>query len=290
MAGKEQSITVGTPLSEAATVAGIVADAAKAKSEVKVQRTHEAGAPFTVLVGRDGEQRIESLSNYEAPRKKAAVAFVEQESFVEYVTLYAGMDTRVFCDLDKASFLAVIDYHRVNAGDAEGRRGEHRATLQLRFAEGFTAWQAVAKQPVSQAVLAEFLEDHYADITEPEGAEILELVKTLEVNNDVAFKSAQRSSDGGYNLNYQETVTAKAGQAGTIEVPSKLLLELQVFQGGRVMELPVRIRFRLDGGRVFFGLTFLGIEKLLRDEVARVRHAIAANIGREVWAGSVQIG
>jgi uncharacterized protein YfdQ (DUF2303 family) len=283
------SFPSATP-AEAAVVAALVSQAAQARGSLTIYRTKENGTPFTVVVDHSGAQRIESLASHEPLRKKAAAAFVEVSGFVDYVKLYADLHSRVFCDLAKASFLALIDYPDKDSLDGGARRAEHKASLQLRFTEEFEAWRQVAAQPIGQGALAEFLEDHYQDVTEPDGAAILELVKTLEVRNDVAFKSAQRRSDGGYDLTYAETVTARAGTQGTIEVPSKLLLELQVFQGGRVMELPIRIRFKLIDGKVIFSLTFLGLEKLLRDEVLAVREKIATAIERPVWAGSATVG
>jgi uncharacterized protein YfdQ (DUF2303 family) len=288
MAKMVPEVNVGVQPAEATVVASLVADAARARSEIKILRTSERGAPFAVL-DDCGRQRVEALGVYEGPRKRASVGFVEQQGFVDYINLYADQSSRIFCDMDKAGFVAVLDYHETNTGDDVGRRGEHRATLQLRYTEEFGQWKALTGMAIKQAALAEFLEDHYNDIAEPDGAAILELVRALEVKNDVAFKSSQRRNDGGYDLTYSETVTARAGQQGTIEVPSKLLLQVQVFQGGRVMDLPVRVRFKLDGGTVFFALAFLGLEKLLRDEVAAVRVAIAEAIKRPVWAGGVAL-
>lgn len=74
-----------------------------------------------------------------------------------------------------------------------------------------------------------------------------------------------------------------------MEVPSRFLLKIQVFQGGAVMELALRLRYKLNNGALFFHLSFLGLEDLIRDEVMRVRDAIAADISRPVWAGTSEI-
>jgi uncharacterized protein YfdQ (DUF2303 family) len=255
-----------------------------------VQRTHDKGAPYTVLVDERGAQRVCSLAEYEPPRKKAQVQFQEQRSFAEYINTYADGSSRVFCDVEKRTFTAILDYHESESADGIGRRGEHRAVLTLKFTETMIAWLSLAKEPVLQATFAEFLEDHYSDIEEPDGASVLELAKTLEVKNNVAFKSTQRKSDGGYDLHYEEQVSTRAGVMGTIEMPSRFLLAVQVFQGGRVMELPMRLRFRMHGDKVSFAVTFLGLDRLLRDEVNRVREEIAAEISRSVWAGSAAVG
>lgn len=276
---------------EAGVVADLVTRAVLAESAARpIMNTHPNGEPFVVLVDANGAQRIHGLAAHEPPRKKAVATFVEAQSFVGYVNAFADEHSRVFCDVAERKFFAILDYHDPETADGLGRRGEHRAAFELKLTPAIEAWLALAAKPVPQAMFAEFLEDRYQDIEEPEGAAVLELAKTLEMKNDVAFASTQRRSDGGYDLNYKETVQAKAGQSGTMEVPARILLAVQVFQGGGVIRLPVRLRFRLSGSSLFFALTFLGMEDLLRDEVENVRGMIGGAIERPVWAGSATIG
>ena len=276
------------------TEAGAVADLASrtvlaAAGERPIQRTAAGGKPFTFLLDTEGAQKLQSLEALEPPRKKAVASFVEMASFVEYVNAFADGRARLFCDVDKRSFTAIFDYHESTAEDAAGCHAEHRAGLTLRLTPAMEAWMRLAKEPVSQAALAEFLEDRFRDISEPAGADVLELAKTLEVKNNVAFKSTQRRSDGGYDLNYEEAVSSKAGQQGTMEIPSKFTLAIGVFQGGNQMSLPMRLRFALRGGSVWFSLTFLNLEELIREEVDDVRDQIAEGTKRPVWAGTVTI-
>lgn len=274
---------------EAAVVAGLAKENAMLGQEIRIQRTHPEGAPFAVVLQGD-EQKILPLAIFDPPRKAAGVQFYETSDFIDYVKLYADASSRIFCDVEARKFTAILDYHKPDADDASGRRGQHTATLTLRLTPTMDAWMKLAAGPIPQAVLAEFLEDRHGDIEEPAGAEILELAKTLEVKNDVAFKGAQRAEDGGYNLMYQETIAAKAGQAGTLTIPTRLLLSVQVFQGGKLVHLPVRLRFGLNNGAVSFRLTFLGLENQLRDEVRTVREQIETETGRAAWAGSARLG
>ena len=277
--------------SEAAAVAELATRAAlAAAAERPIQRTQEGGKPFTTLLLADGSQAIHSLAEFEPPRKKAHARFCEAQAFIDYINIYADEHSRVFCDVEKRSFAAIIDYHDAASPDASGRRGEHQAGFALRLTETMQAWLDLTKEAVPQAGFAEFLEDHYMDVEEPDGAGVLELAKTLEIKNNVAFKSTQRRSDGGYDLNYEEQIATRAGMQGTMEVPARLMLAIQVFEGGQVAGLPARLRFRLAGGSVWFLLKFLGLERVLRAEVERVRESIAEGTGRPVWAGAATIG
>lgn len=284
----EETTSIGT---EAQVVANLTAQAIVANTSARpIQRTQEGGTPFVVLIGSDGSQRIEQLASFEPPRKKAKATFIERESFCEYVKEFGTADTRLFCDLAARSFSAVVDFHEATATPERGRRGEHVAVLTLKYTPAAEVWLKLVANPVSQATLAEFLEDRYNDITEPAGASILELAKTLEVKNNVAFKGSQRSSDGGYNLTYEEQVAAKAGVQGTMEIPSRFVVAIPVFQGGPTIELLVRLRFKLMSAGVVFTLTFLNFEERLRAEVELVRTLIADETARKVWAGTAMIG
>lgn len=272
-------------LTEAGAVADLVSKAAVVlATERPIQRTREEGAPFVVLVDANGAQRIERMDGFEPPRKKASAAFVEAQSFIEYVNLYADAHSRLFCDVEQRAFTAILDYHDPASGDDLGRRGQHKATFLMKLTPEMEAWMKLAAEPVRQADFAEFLEDHYTDIEEPDGASILELAKSLEVRNNSSVKAVQRASDGGYNLTYAEDVSTG------VDVPSRFLLAIPVFQGGGLMRLPVRLRFRAAGGAVAFRIIFLDLDRMLRAEVQRVREQIAAETKRLVWAGAATVG
>lgn len=277
------------------TEAGVVADLATHNAmlmqSVDIRRTVPNGSPFVVLANGEGGQQVCSLAQYEPPRKQGAAVFTEADGFTDYVSIFGDDRTRVFCDVDRRTFTAILDYHDPAAADHEGRRGLHTASLTLRLTPTMEAWLKLAQSPITQAALAEFLEDRYRDIAEPAGADILELAKTLEVKNDVAFKSAQRVTDGGYDLLYQETVAARAGQAGSLTIPTKFLLRIAMFQGAATsLDLAMRLRFSLVNGTVVFRVAFLGLEDAIREEVERVREVIRAESGFPVWAGTARLG
>lgn len=271
---------------EAGAIAGIVADAALAAASARpVQTVHAEGAPFTVLLNRDGSQTLASLEQFLPPRKLASAAFVEAQSFVDYVNAYKDPHSRFFCDVEGRTFSAILDYHDPSTPDNVGRRGGHTASFVMKLTPEIEAWLTLADpmRPKSQAEFAAFLEDRNRDIAEPDGATILELARDLEVKNDVGFKGSQRSSDGGYNLISAENVTT------SVAVPQKLLLRLPVFQGGAAMDLTARLRFKLVSGSVVFWLVFIDLERLLREEVEHVRKGIGAAIEAPVWAGAAKI-
>ncbi len=281
------SVSEKSPLTEAGAVAGIVAEAALAASGPRpVQTVHPAGLPFTVLLNKDGSQTLCALEQFLPPRKGASAAFVEAQSFIDYVKTYKDAHSRFFFDVEQRAFSAILDYHDPAAQDDVGRRGLHTASFVMKLTPEMEAWMNLADsdEPMSQSEFAAFLEDRQRDVAEPDGATVLELARSLEVKNNVAFKGSQRSSDGGFNVISSEDVTT-----GSVEVPRRILLALAVFQGGPIIELPALLRFRLSAGTILFWIVFLDLERLLREEVDRVRRDIAAAIGAPLWAGSAVI-
>jgi len=78
-------------------------------------------------------------------------------------------------------------------------------------------------------------------------------------------------------LSYKETVTAKAGQKGSIEIPKKIKLALRPYVGGPIYFIWANFRYRLDGANVRMGF------KLERPE--NVLEAAFADIVTEIRDG-----
>lgn len=277
-----------TKFSENQTEASVVAALAALASVNQIEiRRMDGGVPFALVPDNEGSAKAICLAPYDAPRKAGRAQFAEANDFIDYVKLYQDPSSRLFCSLQNRSFHAILDYHDPAA--PSGRRGDLVASFALVFTPVMDAWQRVTRQAITQAVFVEFLEDRYEDIIEPAGADVLNLAKTLEVIESATFKSIQRNSDGLFNIAYEQNSGTKAGGNDQIEVPPRFLVKIQVFQGGPLVELPVRLRYKLTDGKVFFGLSFIGLDDLLQREVQLIRDKIAQETGKPVWAGSATV-
>src|SRR5690606_11399767 len=85
----------------------------------------------------------------------------------------------------------------------------------------------------SQTEFALFLEDNERVFQSPSGADLLELVTTLEGKNNVRFNTAVRLSNGKAKLDYEEDVELRGGVGtGQIEVPTELICKIIPFENG----------------------------------------------------------
>lgn len=209
-----------------------------------------------------------------APERRRGTAMLTSlDSFIAHVVRFADADSVVFANRDpaKPSLTAVLDYHRAGA-EAAPRFGGHRAHYAFPLAEPWTAWAAIDGEVLSHTDFAEFLEDRIGDVlVPPEGAggpedrhvlalrnspggtfagpsRLLELSRTLKVNEESRVTSAQNLSSGEVQLQFE---TAHRDEAGApLRVPNRFLLGIPVFDGGAAYRFAARLRYRLAGGNV----------------------------------------
>lgn len=255
------------------------------------------GLPYAVM--KDGF-RMESLEKYLPPQRTQKVTFDEVDSFIDYVNDMQDARSRLFCSMGEHQIVAVLDYHlpAVHAAHAQSEENPHGlavsasakrhiAVLQLKTTHEHDAWKANNNKTLLQAAFAEFLEDRALEVLEPGPADILDIARTLQAKPDLEFKSAQRSHDQGFNLTYIETVTARAGQSGELEVPSQIVLRLPLFQGGEPVAIRARLRYRIDSGALCFSYRFLRYEEAVREQLQKIRTQVIEATKLRVHSGTL---
>lgn len=235
-------------------------------------------APGCTLAVIDLERKLP------APRrKKGTVHLHTAESFSAYVQAHdEGAATTLYGDIDNSRVTAVLNGHE-NRHEADGAQpvaaagwGDHRAILDLRLTTEWEAWNRISGKQLEQVAFAEFIEDHVADCVEPAGAEMLELAQTFEATVGVDFASATRLTSGQRQLTYKETIEARVGQQGQMQVPEAVRLGIKVYEGGDPYELRARLRFRILGGALKIGVVLDRPDLVLRDAFEKTLDAIEA--------------
>lgn len=198
-----------------------------------------------------GEQRLLDLTEYgDRPRRLTAERkFYDAGSFARYLDRHGLASTEVFADVQTARVVAVIDASEPSAGPAtpgDPGWGEHLATLTLTKSPSWLAWTAKDGVLMPQAQFAEFIELNAADVLDPSSADLLDLAQTFEATKAVEFESSERLADGQIRLAYRETVQAKAGQKGDVEIPAEIKLGVRPYIGGPVYGVRARFRYRID--------------------------------------------
>lgn len=205
----------------------------------------------------------------EPRRKRGTVAVRDVASFAQYYSKHASEHSEVFADLDAATVTAVLNAHTEDGADWQ----DHRLALVMVKTPQWVTWTTANRQMMSQATFAEFIEDNAADVA-PGGpataADLLEMAQKFQAHTKVQFSSGKRLKSGETQLVYSETVEAKAGERGTIEIPNDFELALAPFEDCAPYRVKARFRFRLADGAVRMAYHLDDPARTFRDAVGQV--------------------
>lgn len=265
------------------------------------------GQPVFVL-NEDGEPRVVDVEDFRAhPRRtRAARSFGDVGSLLAYLQRHdprplpvdsegntaLGYPVRFVADFQSAdpdegpvtvwaneksrSITAVLDDDLATTPGW----GQHRATVTLERDEDWVKWVNRNGQLMSQEPAAEFIEDLVHTIVEPDAADLLEIVSTLQVHRKMVVGRTVRLSSGETQITYSDDDEATAGRSGqaTLNVPNRIVLSVPVFVGAQPVEVSARFRYRQVGRELKVAYV---IDRLRLLE----RQAFAAVVGQIVDAG-----
>ena len=241
----------------------------------------EKAGVFTVV---PKDYKIESLEAY-LPRPLRIVQNVtlhDAESLIAYLREFAEIaQTQIFFDAERETFTAIIDYH--NAAPAWC---DHVATFTARRSVEFTTWMNGNRKQMTQIEFARFLEENMPDIVEPNSAELLQVALTFEAKKSVEFSSGVRLNNGQIQFAYDEVVRGTA-QKGTIEIPEQFVLGVSIHVNGPAYRIPVRLRWRLQEGKVVFWYEVVRPHRFIEDALKEIRARVVTETAVPLLAGSI---
>lgn len=216
-------------------------------------------------------------------RKQGTVTLKSVDSLLVLLKDQAAQGTGyVYADPDACTITAVLNDHRA----AEPGWRDHRAVFKAEFTPEFMLWKAHNKQPKEQAAFAEFIEDNLADITAPAAQALLDVATTIQAKTDITFSSARRLQNGQTQLAYTETIDARAGANGALEIPKEFDLGLRIFKNGDGYKLRARLKYRLASGGVKFWYELDRPERAIEDAFHGYVEKLIAQSGYAVLLGA----
>lgn len=244
-----------------------------------------------------------------APRRATGTSTHQTfESFVAHVSTFgANPGSAVFVDVNGQTPKAVAVFNYGAPGQPAWR--DHRAELALPFSEDWLAWRnAAAAGAMPQGGFAEFLENRLVDVLDPAEvkrsapsaqavadslgiayatqAQLLGLSRSLNVRVDVKVEQSQNLASGEGKLVFEETHETKS-EGQTVKVPGGFAIAIAVFRGDATKSvIPVRLRYRVAGGRVAWSLLPHRADDVLRLAVNDMVGRIAAATHLPVYAGA----
>lgn len=224
------------------------------------------------------------------------------ESFLEHFGRFKSeSESVIFAHPDPSSprLTAIYDYHTIENPSFQ----RHRAMLILKPSKEWVLWaKAEAQTPMSQLDFAQLLEDRIEDVRDPSVSpekvraladvygtvatptDLLTLKDGLTIRADVRVTNIQRLSSGQAALSFEESHTDQAGNQ--LRVPGAFFIAIPVFEGGPAYLLAVRLRYRLNGGKVTWSIAIRDQQKAFDNAFQEVIEKVRAETKLPVFIGS----
>lgn len=289
-----------------------LADKAGSKLEILERTDGQHGIPdhVPVFVNRESG-RVDAVAElFErfrfAPARKSGTAKVTTlESFIELGQRHETDDSAIFADTDwqKPSLTMVVDYHQAVAGGVADN-GKHRIRYDFPLSDEWKAWVAVDGKPMDQGDFAEFIEDHIAELSTPDGLEEEEfrhkfgfrvayptemhtLSRGLQVFAETRVKNAVTLQTGEGQISFEEE--HRDANGNKIDVPGMFILSVSPFFMGEPCRIPVRLRYRLAGGSIKWIVKLYRPDVYITQQVMRDMEKAASETGAPAFHGQPEM-
>lgn len=148
-------------------------------------------------------------------------------------------------------------------------------------------WIGKDRKWQSQVDFAQHIEEGQPDIVNPPAADMLELAQTLQANRAVKFRSSQMISNGQRQFTYEETIEAKAGAKGHLDVPTTFTLGIRVFEGMEHGDaVNARLQFDMADGALRFKYLLDRPHDVIRLAFGDVVASVEAGTGVVAYRGA----
>jgi uncharacterized protein YfdQ (DUF2303 family) len=259
-----------------------------------ITRTVEGGNTPFLLAPNDYKlitlDHVMQNDRSERPHRiKQAVDVWDTAGFIEYFQKFRDASSRVFADVAAATVTAILDYHEFT-DSVEGqtanapRWGSHKLTLILKKSPEWLLWTGSNKKTMDQDTFATFIEDSAPDITEPSAATMKEIASDLHETHEMTFAGTAKAANGSAKLNYSQENKSTFGKADAT-VPESFKIGIPVYQGGQLIPLIARLRWRVSGGKASFWYDLLRSDAAERAAFDGARTVIAEAIGIQIING-----
>lgn len=258
---------------EASAVAELVREHVK-PVELTANAGTDGSVPYLVLPkGLEVHSLKSILAEYKLrpDRKKGTSHHDTLVSFVEHVNRFKDPDVEgqsaLFACANASDPELICVYNYNEPGRNGPRFRDFRAVYRCPLSEEWKVWVAVAGSLMEQSEFAEFIEEHVHDVIDPKDAgknatelanilatnlatpaQLMALSRGLTVHVGKRVQNATNLSTGEAQIAFAEEHSDQAGQP--LKVPAAFAIAIPVFQSGRLWQLPVRLRYRVQGGRI----------------------------------------
>lgn len=269
---------------------GDVEVALDAVSGTYISKPHKLPNGGEVIFIGDGmkAEHVAPLDPILPARVTQSETVVEPASFIDYITQFKSSTAICRASLGRNNITAVLDYHgraRESGDGAVPQPLSHTVILQCPFDLDYAKWRAVFGKGLGQQAFAELLEDMVHTIADPPVAELMDAINELKIDRHVRFKSGRNDRSGTVQFIYEEVDTEgkPSAASGRLSLPQEVKIVVSIFQGGDLVELIAKLRYRMDKGEIAFILAVPGLDKVERDQFRRIGEKVRADTNTPVF-------
>jgi len=212
------------------------------------------------------------------------------ESFAYWMIRHRSHNSVIFSDLTQGILYGIVDYHAASnpdtGRDVQAGFGEFRVRFSFPLSREWSVWTKFSVGGYhSQEELAEFLEDNLVDVVcddldtkAASPSALMKLATDLSINVTSSVKEARKLSSGETTLVYDEQHSD--AQGAPVKIPSGFSIAIPVFNGGPLVQVACRLRYRVVKPAVKWRVDILQAERLLEEQEieASVRAAEATDL------------
>ena len=227
-------------------------------------------------------------------RIKARPTLHDAPSLIAYVNDHNAGLAHLFANIDTSTVVAIIDYHRrlvqgaqsatdESASPTRPQYADHHAVFTARHSEEWKTWMAANGKPMSQVAFAQFLEDNAPDVTNPTGADLMEIAENIQVSRSGSFKSKINRSSTSIHFGYSEENNATVN---SVEIPKEFDVQLRPYIGCSHHKLTAKLRFKVEDGSLMLWFDLIRAEVLRREAFDAIIKRIADETKTAVLLGT----
>lgn len=190
---------------------------------------------------------VHSLEDFQSAPNKIVTApkFRDVASLAAYLARFERAESVALSKPAENEIRVIIDHHVDSDTPAWAK---HTATFRACFTPEYQAWREIDRKHMGQVAALEFLEERAVDVVTPGPADIMDIIMNFDALKRVTFKQSTRLHSGERQFVYAEENEVR----GQINLPEMISLRLPVYEGMEPDVIKVRIRYRIDDGKLTF--------------------------------------
>lgn len=270
-------------------------------------------------------EHLQQAEFFKPARRRGTARLDDLTSLIDWANRNKGETTVLFAkpDMTAPSLTCIADYHGAGPadplngeGDPTARHLSHQGVYAFPLSDEWKAWMRADGKPLNKDEMGEFIEANAKDVMDPTPAIIAGNREGQQQPWETRLIQTARQIEGRYGQlsqllamsrqfavhevsNLTVTSNRDTGEASIqflnehkspdgkpLSIPNLIIITIPVFAGGAPYRMPVRFRYRKEGGAVKFILSIYNPERAFKDAFDEAVALAKTDTGLTVFLGT----